>query len=97
MPPQLGVGQIGHAQCARVATMIPMKRRLKDDPSWEDSELLFPGLPEPDLSDLERWHDPAFGDRLVDILTSVAGLADARDPDPTALLHASDPPSRREQ
>jgi hypothetical protein len=45
---------------------------------------------------LERWHDPAFRDRLVDILTSIAGLADAKDPDATALLNAVNPLSRRE-
>ena len=73
-----------------------MKRKRKAAPTLGDSELLLPGLPEPDLSELERWHDPAFRDRLVDALTSVAGLADARDPDPTALVNAFNPPSRRE-
>ena len=62
----------------------------------EDSELLLPGIPEPGLSELERWHDPAFRDRLVDVLTNIAGLADAKDPDATALLNAVNPPSRRE-
>lgn len=77
--------------------MLPMKRRPKDNPSFEDSELLCPELPDTDLSELERWHDPAFRDRLVDVLTNIAGLADARDPDPTALLNAVNPPSRRTQ
>jgi hypothetical protein len=72
-----------------------MKRRRKAAPTLEDSELLLPDLPEAELSELERWHDPAFRDRLVDVLTSVAALADARDPDPTALLNAINPPSRR--
>jgi hypothetical protein len=73
-----------------------MKRKRKAAPILEDSELRLPGLPDPDLSELERWHDPAFRDRLVDILTNIAGLADASDPDPTALLHAVNPPSQRE-
>jgi hypothetical protein len=73
-----------------------MKRRPKEDPTWEDSELLVPDLPEPDLGELERFHDPAYRERLVDMLTNIAGLADARDPDATALLNAVNPPSRRE-
>lgn len=44
--------------------------------------------PEPDLSELERWHNPAFRDRMLDALLNVAGLADASDPDPTALVNA---------
>jgi hypothetical protein len=52
--------------------------------------------PEPDLSELERWHDPAFRDGLLDTLLNVAGLADASNPDPTALVNAVNPPSRRE-
>ena len=76
--------------------MLPMKRRRKAIPTLQDSELLVPNLAEPDLRELEQWHDPAFRDRLVDILTNIAGLADARDPDPTALLHAVNPPSERE-
>ncbi len=73
-----------------------MKRAPRKDPSWEDSELLLPDLPQPDLSELDRWHDPVFRERLADILTNIAGLADARDPDATALLNAVNPPSRRE-
>jgi hypothetical protein len=45
--------------------------------------------------DIERFHELVASGRLVDILTNVAGLADARDPDATALLNAINPPSRR--
>jgi hypothetical protein len=72
--------------------MSPMKRK----PTLEDSELLVPDLPEPDLSDIDHFHELVASGRLVDILTNVAGLADARDPDATALLNAVNPPSRRE-
>jgi hypothetical protein len=46
--------------------------------------------------DIERFHRLVATDRLADILTNIAGLADARDPDATALLNAVNPPSRRE-
>jgi hypothetical protein len=63
--------------------------------------------PEPDLSDMDRFHELVGRDiehfheliasgRLVDVLTNIAGLADARDPDATALVNAVNPPSRRE-
>ena len=45
--------------------------------------------------DIERFHRLVATDRLADILTNIAGLADARDPDATALLNAINPPSRR--
>jgi hypothetical protein len=73
-----------------------MKRRPKEDMTWEDSEVLLPGLLEPDPSDMDRVHEVVASGRLVDVLTNIAGLADARDPDGTALLNAINPPSRRE-
>jgi hypothetical protein len=76
--------------------LLAMKRKRKAAPTLQDSELLLSELPEPDLSELHRWHDAAFRDRLVDVLTNVPGFADARDPDPAALLNAVNPPSRRE-
>jgi hypothetical protein len=73
-----------------------MKRRPKEDPTWEDSELLGPDLPDTDLGDMDQVHSNVASDQLVDILLNVAGLADARDPDATARVNAVNPPSRRE-
>jgi hypothetical protein len=69
-----------------------MKRRPKEDTTGEDSEILLLGLPEPDPSDMDRFHELVASGRLVDVLTNIAGLADARDPDGTALLNAINPP-----
>lgn len=65
--------------------MSPMKRK----PTLEDSELLVPDLPEPDLSDIEHFHELVASGRLVDVLTNVAGLADAIDSDPSVWLRVT--------
>lgn len=77
--------------------MLPMKRRPPQDHSWVDSELLLPALPEPDPSDMDRLNEMVTTGRLVDILTNIAGLADASAPDATALLNVINSPSRRAQ
>jgi hypothetical protein len=71
-----------------------LTRRPRQQP-LQGSELRLP--PEPDLGELERFHDPAYRDWLVDILCDIAGLADAKDPGPTTLLNVFNPPSRRVQ
>ncbi len=72
-----------------------MKRRPKDEPSWEDNELLLSDLPDVDLNSMDQVHSNVASGRLVDVLTNIAGLADARDPGATALVNAVNPPSRR--
>jgi hypothetical protein len=72
-----------------------VKRKPKEDSTWEDSELLLPDLPEADPGDIERLHELVASGRLFDVLTNIAGLADARDPDATAVANAVNPPSRR--
>jgi hypothetical protein len=56
-----------------------MKRRPKEYTTWEDGEVLLPGLPEPDPSAMDRLHEPVTSGRLVAVLTNIAGLAEARD------------------
>jgi hypothetical protein len=45
--------------------------------------------------DIAHFHELVASGRLVDMLTNIAGLAEARDPDATALVNAINPPSRR--
>jgi hypothetical protein len=67
-----------------VCYTLDVKRRPRKDPD----------LPMPDCSDIEHFHELCASGRLTEILDNIAGLGDARDPDPTALLNAVNPPSR---